>query len=115
MHESALARQILRIALERLEAEPGATRIRRIRGWIAETEALSADSLAVHFEGLARGTAAEGAALDLRLTHVRARCDACGAVYAPDHHVLLCPDCGSPEATLQGRTGMGIEAIEVLE
>ncbi len=111
MHESALARQILSVVLERAAAVPG--RIRRVRGWIAETESLAAESLAFHFAAHARGTDAEGAELELRLLHVDARCRHCAKTFAPEHHLLVCPDCGSQEADLLGQTGIGIETLEI--
>jgi hydrogenase nickel incorporation protein HypA/HybF len=112
MHETSLARHILDVVLARTAAE-GGHRVRRIQGWVAETEALSPDSLRFHFTAHARGTAAEDAALDLRLVHVEARCRACGRVYAPEHHVLLCPACSSTDADVLGETGLKIETVEL--
>jgi hydrogenase nickel incorporation protein HypA/HybF len=107
MHERALAKQVLTAVLE---AGDGG-RIVRVEGWLAETEALSADSLQLHFDDLATGTHAEGAELALRLSHVQARCNGCGEVYRPDHHVTLCPSCGSLDGTLLSETGLGIERL----
>jgi hydrogenase nickel incorporation protein HypA/HybF len=112
MHESSLARQILDVVLVRASAE-GAQRIRLVRGWVAETETLSAESLEFHFTAHARGTAAEDAKLELRLVHVQARCRSCPHTYAPEHHVLVCPACGSTEGDLLGDTGLGIDTVEV--
>lgn len=112
MHESTLARQILDVVLERARGE-AAQRVRTVRGWIAETEALSPQSLDFHFSAHAKGTPAEGARLELRLIHVEARCRSCGTKYAPEHHVLLCPSCGSTDGEELGKTGLGIEALEV--
>ena len=114
MHESALAQRILDVVLERAAAEH-TRRVRAVRGWLAETEALAPESLAFHFAARARGTIAEGARLEIRLVHVEARCRACGAVYAPEHHLLLCAACGSTEADLLAPTGMAIEALEIEE
>lgn len=112
MHESSLAKQILTAVLQSAEAD-GATRIHAVRGWVAETETLSQQSLGFHFAAHARGTAAEGARLDLRLIHVEARCGACAATYAPEHHMLLCPACGSTDGEFLGPTGLGIDSLEV--
>jgi len=112
VHEASLARQIVAAVLERVPHD-GMTRVVVVRGFVAETEALSADSLALHFAAAARGTAAEGARLELALERVEARCRSCAAVYAPDHHLLLCPACGSGDADLLGRVGLGVDAIEV--
>jgi hydrogenase nickel incorporation protein HypA/HybF len=112
MHESTLAKQIVSVVLERAAAE-GATRVRAVHGWLAESEALSAESLSFHFSAHARGTPAEGALLALKLTQVQARCLACRDTYAPDHHVLLCPRCGSTHGELLGQTGLSIESLDV--
>lgn len=112
MHEASLARGILQAVLTHL---PPGHRVRAVRGWAAESEALSADSLAMHFAGQAQGTPAEGATLRLRLTHVAARCRACGRKYLPEHHLTLCPDCGSTDGVLLGRTGLGIDEVDVVE
>jgi hydrogenase nickel incorporation protein HypA/HybF len=112
VHESAVAKSILHAVLERACVEK-ARRVHSVRGWVAETETLRLDSLAFHFAAYARGTPAEGATLDLRLTHVKARCEQCGLEYLPDHHVLLCSGCGSTRAQLLSSTGLGIESIDV--
>ncbi len=108
MHEASLARGILEAVL----AKAGGARVRVVRGRLAETEALSAESLGMHFAGMAQGTPAEGAALELELVHVAARC-VCGEEYLPEHHLTLCPVCGSIEGELLGETGLWIDSIEV--
>ena len=109
MHEASIARRLLDVVL----AAAGSARVHAVRGWVAETEALSRDGLAFQFAAYARGTAAEDARLDLRIVRVEARCRDCGARYAPDHHVLLCPACGATDGELLGETGVGIDAVEV--
>lgn len=109
MHESSLAKQIVNVALDRAKG----ARVRAVRGWVAETETLSRESLSLHFAALTQGTLAEGATLDLAITHVEARCRACHATYAPEHHVLICPVCSSAEGEVLGRTGLGIDTVEV--
>jgi hydrogenase nickel incorporation protein HypA/HybF len=112
MHESSLGKEVLRAVLARAEQE-GAARVRAVRGWIAETERLDPQAIAFHFAAHARGTRAEGARLDLELRWVEAVCRACGGRYRPEHHLLLCPQCGSTDADLTGPTGLGLDAIEV--
>jgi hydrogenase nickel insertion protein HypA len=112
MHESSLGKEVLRLVLTRADEE-GVTRVRAVRGWIAETERLEPEAIAFHFAAHARGTKAEGARLDLALRWVEAECHACRSHYRPDHHLLLCPQCGATEATVLGQTGLGIDSIEV--
>ena len=112
MHESSVARRILALSLAAAERNGGG-RIRSVRGRIAETEALSRASIELHFEACARDTAAAGAALVLSLEHVEARCRGCATVYVPDHHVLMCPRCGSTDGEELGATGLWIESVEL--
>lgn len=110
MHESALARQLLGAVLERA---PMGQRVLCVRGWLAETEALNDDAIAFHFRALARDTRACDARLELELIHTEARCSTCDTVYRPEHHLTLCPRCGSTDAVLLGPTGLGIDSIDV--
>jgi hydrogenase nickel incorporation protein HypA/HybF len=112
MHESSLARQVLDTVLHRAVSD-GALRVRTVRGWVAETESLSPESLSRHFAAQAQGTKAEGARLQFELIHVEARCRTCGRTYAPEHHLLLCPVCGSTDGEQLGQTGLAITSIEV--
>lgn len=112
MHEASIARQLVRAAVEQGQKN-GVRKITRIQGWVAETETLSRESIALQASAQAQGTIAEGAAIDLDLVHVEARCAGCGEVYRPEHHLLLCPGCGGTEAALLGKTGLGISAIDV--
>jgi hydrogenase nickel incorporation protein HypA/HybF len=112
MHESSLAKQILEKVLERAGAAE-AKRVVSVHGWIAETEALAPQSLDFHFSAHARGTLAEGAKLALRLIHIEARCRGCGTTYAPEHHLLLCPRCGSTDGEELEQSGLGIERLEI--
>jgi hydrogenase nickel incorporation protein HypA/HybF len=112
MHETSLARQLL-VAVLRHAEDHGASRVREVRGWIAETESLSPESLSFHFAAHAQGTLAEGARLLLELIHVEARCRACSRTYAPEHHLLLCPACGSTDGEELRHTGLAVTSIEV--
>lgn len=112
MHESSLARDLLRAVLDKT---PSGARVLRVRGRVAETEALSTDSLGFHFGLAAWGTPAQGAALVLEAEHVAARCLDCGATYLPEHHLTLCPSCGSTRGEVLGQVGVFIEAIDVGE
>lgn len=113
MHEASLARELVSAVLGAVGDRP--LRVRRVRGWLAQDEVIALDSLRLHFERLAEGTAAAGASLDLDVEHVRARCRDCGHVWAPEHHLTLCEACGSVEGELLGRTGLGITDLEVVD
>jgi len=109
MHETQLAKDLLRVVLDRA----GGARVLCVRGRIAETEALNPASLDFHFQAHAEGTTAERARLELELVHVGARCHDCGREYRPVHHLTLCPECSSTEAELLQPTGVFLSSIEV--
>lgn len=94
-------------------ARTNAARVRIVRGSVAEAERLSPESIAFHFGALARGTVAEGAALELTVRRLEARCHACGMGYLPDHHLLVCPHCSSTDGELVGSAGVAIDTMDV--
>lgn len=112
MHEASLARQILELSLAEA-ARAGGGAIVAVRGRVAQSETMSRESLELHFRAHARGTAAAGARLEVELVHVPGRCRACGETYLPEHHVLLCPRCGSTDGEELGETGLWLASIEV--
>lgn len=67
MHESSLIKGLLR-QLETLALENGGGRIRCIRVWLGALSQFSPAHFREHFEIDARGTAAEGAVLEITLS-----------------------------------------------
>lgn len=112
MHESSLARKILEAVLEGA-AKANASRVRVVRGSVAEAERLSSESISLHFRALAWGTVAEDAVLELSVHHLEARCLTCGAKYLPQHHLLACPHCASVDGELVGLAGVWIDTLDV--
>ncbi|WP_434386822.1 hydrogenase maturation nickel metallochaperone HypA [Melittangium boletus] len=112
MSEAVLAHQVLQTILRRGGLWTG-SRIRVVRGWVAETDSVCPERLSTHFAAQARGTRAEGARLALNVIHVEARCRSCGRTYAPVHSLLRCPVCGSGNGEQLGQTGLSVTAIEV--
>ena len=114
MHESALAKQILDVALDIARSE-GAQRITAVRGELTDAEDLQGESVAFHFTAHARGTVAERARLDLVVHRVRAQCTHCGTEYEPDHSIPFCPTCDSTAARITVPPGIAIHTIETAE
>lgn len=112
MHESSLARALLAQALD-AATRAGSSRVKTVRARFAETETLHPDAISFHFLAHAQGTRAEGARLELECQHIEACCKACSRRYAPEHHLTLCPQCGSTEADLLGEPGLWVDSIEV--
>jgi hydrogenase nickel incorporation protein HypA/HybF len=95
MHELAATRGMLTAALERMR-QVGATRVTRVELTIGASGHLTEDAVRQHFELLAQGTPAEGAALTFSWLPATYQCFTClqeFASTAPPSEIA-CPACG---------------------
>lgn len=110
MGDAQLAREVLDGVLHRA-VEENMARVAVVRGWLAENEAVSLEHLQQQFTDSARGTAAEGAILELWVVKVPAVCNACDHAYTPTSSPLVCPHCHSRDGRLAGTPGLIIEEL----
>ncbi len=89
MHELSLATAVVDACAERAAG----ARVLRVRVEIGQLAAVLPDSLRFCFEVCARGTAVEGAELEILETPGRAVCDSCGGGVALSSPFGRC-DCG---------------------
>ena len=109
MHELALADGIVQAVSERL---PGA-RIVRVLLRIGALTCVEPEAMRFCFEAAARGTALEGAALEIEEVPARARCRTCGAGdVGVDPRLPLCA-CGSADLDLLDGRQLLVSAVEV--
>lgn len=97
MHEGSVGHNLLHAVL-RLAGERGATRVTAVRARVGGLHPADPESVRYHFQRDARGTFAEGAALEIEPVPPSARCLTCEA--ALDYQTAAsgrCPDCGSTE------------------
>ncbi len=110
MHELAITCSIVELADE-------AANNRRVRRLTIEVGALSgvmSDAIAFCFDEVARGTALEGATLDIRRIEARARCRDCDAEFVPTALYTPCA-CGSIRLVwLQGQE-LNLKSMELEE
>lgn len=108
MHELGITRNIVAI----VEDAAAGRRVRRVTLDVGKLSAVMPDAIAFCFEAVARGTALEGATLDIRQIEGRARCDSCASEFAVDTLWASCA-CGSRRLTrLQGEE-LNIKSMEV--
>lgn len=74
--------------------------------------AIDPDALSFCFPLVADDTLAAGAELAIERTALKARCDACGAGYAPDTLIAPCPSCGGTRRTLLAGRDMRAVSFE---
>lgn len=99
MHEMSIALALVE-QLESLAAEHHAERITTVSVRAGVLRQIVPEALEVAFETAAEGTRAEGAALELEIAPVVARCRGCGHRFQPALDSFLCPRCGQADVAI---------------
>ena len=110
MHEIGITRRIVTIVAER--ARGG--RVRRVTLEVGKLSGIASGAIAFCFAVAARGTAAEGAALDIIEVEGRARCRDCGAEFAMPTLFAACA-CRSRRFDLVTGQELKVTTIELEE
>ena len=112
MHEMAIARNIVNIAVAAAEKE-GATRISRVNVVAGELRAIVPEQLIFSFGLMAENTIASGAYLNLEITPVICRCRKCGNEFTVKDYRYICTNCGSQDLDTLSGTELRVKDIEV--
>ena len=112
MHELAVTEHILDIALKAAK-EQNAVRIRSIRLCLGPFAGIVPECVQMYLDVLAKGTIAEGAAVEARTMPLKVFCRDCGRESEITRAHIACPFCGSLRLkTLSGKEFM-VESLEV--
>ncbi|MFN4324536.1 MAG: hydrogenase maturation nickel metallochaperone HypA [Azonexus sp.] len=112
MHEMSLAEGVLQI----VEATARRENARRIKGVVLEIGRLSSvqpDALRFCFDAVARGSMADGAALEIIDVPGSGWCPQCMATVPMPERFGACPACGSHQLQPTGGTEMRVKEIEI--
>ncbi|MGE5452347.1 MAG: hydrogenase maturation nickel metallochaperone HypA [Acidobacteriota bacterium] len=109
MHELSLAMEVVQI-LEAHEAD--LSHITRISLDIGTLSCVDAQALRTALDTALQGTLAEGAELVMNAIEAQARCNACGATFAPPTRIDPCPQCGSSRKTWLAGQALQVRSIE---
>ena len=94
MHELAVTEHILDIALKAAK-EQNAVRIRAIRLCLGPFAGIVPECVQMYLDVLAKGTIAEGAAVEARTMPLKVFCRDCGRESEITRAHIACPFCGS--------------------
>jgi hydrogenase nickel incorporation protein HypA/HybF len=109
VHELAIAEGVVEAVGERF----GGARVLRVVLRVGRLACIEPDAIRFCFDACARGTAVEGAALEIVDVPARARCRECGAADVEvDARIPLCP-CGSAELEVLSGQELTLAAVEV--
>ena len=112
MHELAVTEHILDIALKAAK-EQNAVRIRSIRLCLGPFAGIVPECVQMYLDVLAKGTIAEGAAVEARMMPLKVLCRDCGRESEITRTHIACPFFGSLRLkTLSGKEFM-VESLEV--
>lgn len=112
MHELALTESIVDIVVEEARRH-GFVRVRVIRLRIGAMSHVEPEALRFCFDAVARGTAAEGATLDIVRLNGEGWCPDCEKTVAIDMRFGPCPDCGGRRVQLTSGDELRVHELEV--
>ena len=112
MHEMALCESLIGV----IEEQAGVHDYKRVKTVFLEVGMFSCvepEALRFSFDLVARGTLAEGAALEIIETRPEAWCLACSQTVQIEKRFDPCPDCGSYQLQFSGGDDLRIKELEV--
>jgi hydrogenase nickel incorporation protein HypA/HybF len=109
MHELSIAGSIVRIAEAHADGRP----VTAIQVRVGALRQVVPSALEFAFELVARGTAAEGAALELEEVAVEVSCRTCGAASEVHGFPLACRACGGLNVDVVCGEELLVESLEV--
>lgn len=108
MHELGLCTSIV----DAVERRAGERPVARVRVRVGRLHHVHPGAFDQSFAIAATGTVVEGAAAELILLPVAARCPGCAAAWQSDEPPAACPDCGAVDVELTGGDELTLESIE---
>ncbi len=111
MHELAIADAVVTIA----SAHAGERRVTKVFLRVGHLRQVVPSALEFAFELVARGTAAEGAELEVEHVPATARCTACAADAELTDFLAACARCGSMNLEVLGGDELVVDALELDE
>ena len=110
MHELGITRNVVAIASEAAKGR----RVLKVTLEVGGLSGVMTEAIRFCFDTVAQGTALDGATLEIREIEGRARCQACGAVYALPTLFTACI-CGSRNCERLAGEELKIKTIELEE
>jgi hydrogenase nickel incorporation protein HypA/HybF len=112
MHEMALTESVVDIVCEEARRR-GFGKVRVVRLLIGAFTPIEPEALRFCFDAVSRGTAAEGARLDIVRRPGEAWCQDCEKTVALLERFGDCPDCGGRHVRMTSGDELRIEELEV--
>lgn len=111
MHETVLMRNLIAIAVRKIEANH-IGRVSKVTVSIGKLSNAMPNALLFAFEAMTQNGPLEGAVLEMKEIPVSACCDECGNEYKPENFPFICPSCGSSYYIITQGEDIYIESLE---
>ncbi len=112
MHEMALCNSLIGVIEDQAKVH-AYSRVRTVYLEIGTWACVEPEALRFTFDLVARGTLAEGAALEITETRPEAWCPSCRHAVPMTQRFDPCPDCGGHDLQLSGGGDLRIKQLEV--
>jgi hydrogenase nickel incorporation protein HypA/HybF len=111
VHELALSSAIVNAVVKHAQGR----RVVAVDLRVGKLRQVIPDALEFYFEFVARGTACEGARLELQSIEARLRCHGCRHEWNLETPAFRCPQCMGSDVEIVGGNEFEVDAIEVEE
>lgn len=112
MHEMSLAEGVIQLIADSA-AQNQFKRVKTVWLEIGQLAGVEAEAMRFCFDAVARGSIAEGAALEIIATPGEGRCFDCQQTVAVTARYEPCPHCGGYSVEVSGGTEMRVKELEV--
>ena len=112
MHEYSVTKNIVNI-VNNAAAARGAARVKTVFLVIGESTCVIPDCVQIYYGMIARGTASEGAAINVRVVKPEMYCPVCLKTYHRPRFSFDCPTCGTAGSPTEAGNELYVERVEL--
>ncbi len=113
MHEASAIESVVKIVSEEAEKLGAAGRVRTVKLVVGEATGHLEEALVFYFDVLGKGTAAEGAKLEVSYVKPRLRCSSCQKLFERKRFSFDCPHCGGQGVATKIGSEFYIDSLEI--
>lgn len=115
MHERSIAKNLLKIALEKASQFNQKAKIERIRVVVGEFTMIHDELLINAFYSLAYSTNAEKAIIEIIHSSLQGQCQQCLKTFPINKEAFQCPFCGSAQIDIVSGNELYIKDMDVID
>lgn len=115
MHETGLAMEIVKLAVETLEGEGFTGRVKALHLKVGRWSGAEPQTLAFALEAVCDSTELHGVGIEIETIEPTFRCGSCGGEYTAENRFSVCTQCGGAPAEFLGGDELTLDYLEIEE